>query len=285
MNRFHVYCLAQSSDMGRLQANLARSPEIVDGKVRLTVLWNEIGASGAYARSMLAATAEILVFAHCDVYFPIGWFERLAWEVDRLTGMDRDWAVAGISSMTRSGELVGRIYDSAFDTPDGDVSWGYGNSGVFGKSLAIPVAVASADELVLIMRRGLGVSFDPLLPGFHLYGTDIMLEAQLRGKTSYGLDMPAIHNAKPQLRIGRDYALAYRYMVRKWRDQLPVPTTCGTLTATPFTITFRRLRAFYRKFFKRSTYSILRVSDPHAKAAELGFDKVLALAEAQKLKL
>ena len=32
-----------------------------------------------------------------------------------------------------------------------------------------------------------------------------MLEAEKRGYGSYGLDMPLIHNAKAQLRLGPDY--------------------------------------------------------------------------------
>jgi len=219
---------------------------------------------------MKEATAEVLIFAHCDVYFPNGWFERLAWEADRLSQMDPNWAVAGISSITASGEQVGRMFDTALEPVFRQTS------GVFGKELAAPVRIVSADELVLVVRRGAGISFDPLLPEFHLYGTDIILEAERQGKSSYGLDMPLIHNAKAQLRLGRDYERAFRYMIRKWRDRLPVPTTCIPLTTAPFTLAIARTRLRYMATFKRSTYSIQRISDPGAKAAELGFEKLLA---------
>lgn len=268
--RFHVYCLARTSDTDRLQGDLKSSPEIANGKIGLTVLWNRPSASSAYSEAIEAATAEVLVFAHCDVYFPAGWFDRLAWEVDRLTRIDGDWAVAGICSMTSSGELVGRIYDTSLE-PFFSESFG-----IFGKALAAPVPIVSADELVLVVRRNAGISFDPSLPEFHLYGTDVVLEAQHHGKHTYGLDMPVIHNAKAQLRLGSDYARSYRYMVRKWRDRLPVPTTCGTLTAVPLTLSFRRLRIRYKAIFRRSTYSTKRILDPPAKSIELGLEKLLA---------
>ena len=207
--------------------------------------------------------------AHCDVYFPEGWFKRLAWEVDRLSHLDRDWAVAGVSSITPSGELVGRIFDTALAPVFAETS------GVFGKALQQPLPVVSADELVLVLRRSSGVSFDPLLPEFHLYGTDIILEAEKRGMCSYGLDMPLIHNAKPQLRLGPDYGRAFRYMLKKWRDRLPVPTTCVPLTTAPLTLTIARLDSllgtlqgadlFYSPIFRSG-----------AKALELGLDKMLA---------
>ena len=268
-SQFQVYACVRSSDAERLRTDLATSPEIASGKVGLTVLWDQESASGAYARAMETATADVLIFTHCDVFFPDGWFKRLTWEVGRLSSLDRNWAVAGISSKTQSGELVGRIFDTSLEPVFPKTS------GVFGKVLKAPVPIVSADELALVVRRESGISFDPMLPEFHLYGTDIILEAERQGMRSYGFDMPLIHNAKAQLRLGADYGRAFRYMVRKWRDRLPVPTTCGPVTATPFALTIRRLRIRYWAACKSSTYSTQRLSDPSAKATELGLDQSL----------
>jgi hypothetical protein len=270
MNRFHVYCLARSSDVGRLETDLIRSPEIANGKIGLTILWNQVSAAGAYASAMEKATADFLVFAHCDVYFPGGWFARLAWEVNRLASLDPEWAVVGVTSLTASGEHVGRVYDSSLAPLFSETK------GIFGNPVKLPTPIVSADELAFIIRRGAGISFDPLLPEFHLYGTDIVLEAERRGKRSYGLDLPLIHNAKAQLRLGSDYVRAYNYMVRKWRTRLPVPTTCGTLTANPLALPLRRLRIRYRAICRPSSYNTQRLSNPQAKAIEIGLEKLLA---------
>lgn len=276
MNRFHIYCLARSSDVDRLKTDLASSPEIAEGKVGLTILWNETSAAGAYARAMRGASADVLIFAHCDVFFPDGWFARLAWEVDRLARIDPDWAVAGVASLTASGEYLGRMYDSSL------APFFTETKGVFGNPVVSPTPIISADELVLIVRRAAGVSFDPLLPEFHLYGTDIVLEAERQGKRSYGLDLPLIHNAKAQLRFGADYVRAYKYMVRKWRARLPVPTTCGTLTANPLALPLRRLRMRYMAIRRRSSFNTRRLSDPRAKATEIGIEKLLAAPMAKR---
>lgn len=219
---------------------------------------------------MERATAEFLIFTHCDVYFPRLWFQRLEWEMDRLGRIDRDWAVAGISGKTSSDELVGRMWDASLEPI---------THGVYGKELTAPVPIVSTDELAFVVRRGANITFDPQLPNFHLYATDIILTAESKGKRSYGLDMPLIHNAKPQLRLGRDYAQSYRYMVRKWSNRLPVPTPCGTITLNPLALSFRRLRIYYKAFCRPSTYSTRRVEDPSAKAVELGLDQLLAVPD------
>ena len=266
-DRFHVYVCARTSiDTPILERDLSRSPAIANKDVALTVLWNQKSAAIAFGTAIENATADFLVFTHCDVYFPEGWFERLAWEVDRLMQADPNWAVAGFSGITASGALVGRVWDCSLDP------W---TRGIFGKALVGAVPIVSADELAIVVNRNAGITFDPKLPEFHLYATDIILAAERAGKRSYAFDMPLIHNAKAQLYVGRDYRNSYRYMIEKWRDRLPVPTTCGPLTSTPFAIARRHLRMRYKAIFRQSTFSTHRIPDPSAKSRELGLDQLL----------
>src|SRR4051794_11114693 len=129
-DKFHVYVCARTSDVPILERDLARSPAIGNKLVPLTILWNQKSASIAFDKVVKNATADFLVFTHCDVYFPERWFERLAWEVDRLTQTDRNWAVAGFAGITVSGDLVGRLWDCSLEPWTG---------GIFGKALARPV--------------------------------------------------------------------------------------------------------------------------------------------------
>ena len=69
-NEIHVYTCARSIDVARLQNDLSSSPEIADGTIDLTVLWNKPSASIAYSEALEKTSADIVVFAHCDVYFP-----------------------------------------------------------------------------------------------------------------------------------------------------------------------------------------------------------------------
>lgn len=271
-DQFNVYVCARNSDTETLRRDLAHSPEILKNNVGLTVLWNQPSASVAFARAMEQATADFLVFTHCDVYFPKGWFSRLAWEIERLERLDPEWAVAGFSALTSSGELVGRIWDCSLEPI---------TRGLYGKPLTEPVPIVSTDEMAFVVRRRAGILFDQLLPEFHLYATDIILTAERQGKRSYGLDIPLIHNAKAQLRTGPDYMRCYNYMIQKWRGRLPVPTTCGALTSNPVAPIVRRLRIRYKAICRPSTYTTTRISDPAKKAAELGLDKLLVIPAAE----
>ena len=266
----HVYTCARSTDVDVLDRDLRRSPAIARGEMGLTVLWNRRSASEAYADAMETAAAETLVFAHCDVYFPEGWFERLEKEIARLTLRDPNWAVAAVIGVTASNDVIGRAWDSSLAPLFASTG------GLFGAALAEPTPIISCDEMVIVVRNGAGVLFDRKLPGFHLYGTDIVLEAERLGRTAYALDVPLIHNAKAQLNLGPDYVDSYRYMARKWRARLPVPTTCGLLTANPLVLPFRRLKIRYKALCRPTTYSTERVPDPAAKAEELGMRRMLA---------
>ncbi len=260
MQRFQIFCVANNAET--LARNLAASPDVSNELVPLSVFWNQANASSAYAQAIASATAEFLVFAHQDVYLPCGWFDQLSHAIRQLDALDERWAVAGLSGVMHDGTFVAHVWDSGL---------GFVNGGPF----STPARAASLDELVLIMRRSSGVTFDADLPCFHLYGTDIVLDAEAKGRTAYVIDVPAIHNARPipMRRLGRDYVEAYRYTARKWRARLPWPTVIFRLTANPLPLLIHRLRNRYWRFKVCLRRSMLfgELSDPAAKASELGF--------------
>jgi len=61
----------------------------------------------------------------------------------------------------------------------------------------LPAIVESLDEVVLILRTDAGIGFDPDIPSFHLYGTDVVQSAKLARRTSYVVDLPVIHHSRP----------------------------------------------------------------------------------------
>ncbi|MGB6175116.1 MAG: hypothetical protein WBF43_01975 [Methylocella sp.] len=253
---FHIFSVV--NDAATFARDLRSSPDIAAYDIPLSVLWNEASASAAYATGMRDAYAEFLIFVHQDVYLPRGWFAKLESEIDRLSETDPEWAVAGLAAVRADGRWCGHMWDS-------------GLGFLCGRPFSKPVAVASLDELLLIIRRGAMVSFDPELPGFHLYGTDIVLTAYSQGKSAYVVDVPAIHNSEPGRRLGPDYVEAYEFMVNKWRRQLPWPTLIHPLMNNRLRLAVRRLRMRYKAIFRASTM-FGPVPDPAAKARELGFE-------------
>ena len=141
---------------------------------------------------------------------------------------------------------------------------------VIGGPFDFPQEIASLDEVVLIVRRSSGISFDPALPTFHLYGTDIVLKALRLGMKSYVVDLPVIHNTKYGYWLDRNYTTGYRFMVRKWKSVLPWPTVILPLTRNPFVFLFRQLRLLYKTICRSSTVHP-PLDCPDVKAHELGF--------------
>lgn len=251
----HLYCVANHEPT--LEQNLLSSPDVSAGHVPISVMWGAPAASVAYEDAIGQAGADILIFAHQDVYFPAGWFAKLETACAELSSIDPAWGVAGVFGVAPSGEFVGHVWDSAL---------GFICGGPFGA----PKEVVSLDEVVLIVRRASKVSFDPRLPSFHLYGTDIVLEGRKAGLKSYAIDLPLIHNSKPVLRLDRGYVGAYRFMLGKWKAQLPWPTVIVQLTRDPFPLLLCRLRLLHRTYFRSSTLHPM-LEKPERKAEELGF--------------
>ena len=254
---FHLYCVANQELT--LEKNLRSSPEVVAGHVPLTVIRSARTASIAYHDAIRDAEADILIFAHQDVYFPDGWFAQIRTACAQLSSVDPTWAVAGVFGVEPSGKFVGHVWDSSLGC-------------VCGGPFGAPREVVSLDEVVLIVRCASKVSFDPRLPSFHLYGTDIVLEGRKAGLKSYAIDLPVIHNSRPVVRLDRNYVDAYRFMLRKWKALLPWPTVIVQLTHNPFPLLLRRVRLRYKAYFRSSTLHPM-LENPEQKAKELGFVK------------
>ncbi|MGY4286393.1 hypothetical protein ACVWXO_005613 [Bradyrhizobium sp. LM2.7] len=87
---------------------------------------------------------------------------------------------------------------------------------------------------------------------------------------SYVINMPVIHNSKATVRLDSTYKAAYRFMVRKWRASLPLPTVIVRLTRNPLPLLLRRVRLRYKAILRASTLHPM-LESPELMARELGF--------------
>lgn len=193
-----------------LANNLARSPMVQAG-VPLHVEWNAPSAAIAYNRALDATTVPIIVFAHQDVYFPQGWDRLLAARLAALTAQDPDWALFGAFGVGLDGAHIGPVWSSSLGM-------------IVGRVPMAPLPVQSFDEMVIILRRASGLRFDEGLPGWHMYGTDIVAQARAAGRAAYAGALPCIHNDRYHGALGPDYVACYQAMQRKWAAALPLRT-------------------------------------------------------------
>jgi hypothetical protein len=230
-----------------LQSNLLGSGEANSAR-EIFIRRNPLSAAMAYNTGLADCTSDIVVFAHQDVFLPTGWARALSQSICALTASDPNWAVAGVYGVTRSGIGKGHVY-----------STGLGR--FVGESFAEPTQVRSLDEMLLILRRSAGLRFDERLPGFHLYGTDVCLEAAVRGMSSYVVPCFALHNSCGIKVLPMSFWSAYMYLRKKWQSQLPVVTPCTKITVGCGPIMNHMIRACWSSVRGKST-SGLRIADP-----------------------
>lgn len=211
---------AAVNDQEILSSCLQRSPDILSGELALRTYENYPSAARALNAGLAESSAAIVIFAHQDVYLPEGWLRRLISQINLLEQNDPNWAVIGLYGRRPTGEEVGLV-------------WSSGLGRVVGQGGFPPTEAVTLDELVLIVRRDSGLRFDEGIPGFHMYGTDIVMQGRAAGLLSFVVDAPAIHNSRPVRALTGAYADAYRYMQRKWRKNLPLSNLSSEIVWHP----------------------------------------------------
>jgi hypothetical protein len=213
----------------------------------LVIQEQSVSAPNAYNDGLGRSSNDLLVFCHQDVYLPEGWLEDLRRALDYLAVHDPDWGVLGCSGMTVDGRHWRHLFSSGL--------------GVSGHPLEQPMAVQTLDEIVLILRKSSGLRFDEKLPHFHLYGTDICLQAWRRGMKSYAIEAFCIHNTDQTLVLPREFYECCKHIQRTWSDCLPIQTTCVRITRFSLAIYGRRLRESYLRYIRRKEFGGRRVKD------------------------
>lgn len=206
------------------------------GEVQWLPVWPDqigCGATTALNTGIEQAQADWVVLAHQDVLYPAGWWGRVKAQLDAYTS--ELVGVAGLVGIDRQGHHHGHVLDA-----HGHL-W----------SECLPRRVVGLDEHVLIVRKSSGLRFDPDLPGFHCYGTDICLEARRQGFAAITLDAPVIHLSPGK--IDDSYFVTSDWMLKKWR-----PVTGAVIPTPAWVIYDRSLRGlphrawieFSRRFLK-----------------------------------
>lgn len=246
-NEFAV--AAAVNDQGILAACLARSPDIAEGGLELKIYEGYSSAASALNAGLDNSTAEIMIFAHQDVYLPRGWLQTLTSQIDLLERSRPDWGVLGLFGRQMTGEIVGRVWSSGLGREAGERGFP-------------PTEAAALDELLLVVRRGSGLRFDDNLHGFHLYAADIITQGRAKGIPSFVVEAPVVHNSRPVRTLTGAYARAYRMMQRKWRRHLPIMTLICDIEAVPIKLWRAQLQGLkiYRRNSKRAPRDAVEIA-------------------------
>lgn len=127
------------------------------------------------------ARGDYVILCHQDVFLLSDGREVLDERLEQLTRHDPNWAVAGNAGGVAPSKLALRITD------------GHGANYQVGE---YPERVQTLDENFLVVRRAARVGFSNDLTGFHLYGADICIAADVMGYTAYVIDFHLHHLSK-----------------------------------------------------------------------------------------
>lgn len=207
-------------------------------------------AARAYNDGLEQAENDLVVFAHQDAWFPESWMDDLRSALAYLALADPAWGVLGCFGVAQDGTPHGYLYDTA-------------QKRVLGGPLEFPAQVETLDEVVLILRKSSGLSFDDALPHFHFQGTDICMGARESGRRCYAISAFCIHNTLGYLFLPREFYSAYLYVRRRWRRHLPIRTSCITIVNTVSKPLLQRVfRDTYRRVLKPAAETEARREDP-----------------------
>ena len=265
LRSYSLAVVAAVNDDKVLRDNLAMSPMINEDRVPLIAERGYQSAARAYNAGLDKVTADIVIFAHQDVYLPRGWDKKLLMTIRTLELNAKNWGVLGVIGADENSNLVGRM-------------WSTGLGQEIKVEISSPTAIKAIDEIVIVLRRETGLRFDENLPGFHMYGVDIVQIALQRNFGAYVFDGPVIHNSDPNtihlLLLGRSYIRAYRYVQRKWKKKLPIGTTIVPITKSNWPLLRKLASQRRRYYFKRATIRKRYTEriDPKRVAKDIGYE-------------
>ena len=184
------------------------------------------------------ARGQFIILCHQDVFLMNDRRATLDVAIDDLNQSDPNWAVCGNAGGSRLSRAI-RITDP------------HGVDQSLGK---FPAKVRSLDENFLIVRRTANLTFSGDLNGFHLYGTDICLIADVLGYNCYVIDFHLRHKGAGVM-DERFFAIR-RQLIQKYQRAFRsrwIRTTCtgiyvsgipvvGTLLSSTFPIQVGALR-------------------------------------------
>jgi hypothetical protein len=199
-----------------LESCLLKSPDLREAS-EVILQRGYVGAAAAYNNAIDKAQTDVLVFVHQDVYFPPGWLASLSGTLELLSKVDPNWGVLGVWGVNQSPEDgTGFLYCTA--------------NGRLGNHFEGVREVRTLDEVLLVIRKSSGLRFDEQLPGFHMYGADLCLQAKQREMKSYAISAFCIHNTNSYKMLPWEFWRCYLLMRKKWRSVLPIATSCTEIT-------------------------------------------------------
>jgi hypothetical protein len=200
---------------------------------------NALDAFQACNRFLLEARSPYVIICHQDIRLVDAGRRQLDDIVADLDRRHPGWGLFGNAGAKADGELAIRITDPSLT----DVARG----GPF------PVEVVSLDENFIVIRAAANLAVSHDMQGFHFYGADLCLIADILGCSAHVVDFHLLHHSggtidgaflAARTRMGQKYRRAFR---SRW---------VFVVTLRPFFVSGSSLRIFGARAWRagRQTY-------------------------------
>jgi hypothetical protein len=174
------------------------------------------------------AVGEIIILCHQDVLLVNDDREVLEQRMAELSEIDPQWALCGNAGSASSGANSIRISD-----PHGaNQAWG-----------TFPSRAVALDENFIVVRGDANLALSHDLSGFHLYGADLCIVADILGRSAWVVDFHLLH--KSAGRADGSFYAAKRAINKKYRRAFRSRRI--STTVTEFYLRPGKLREFFER--------------------------------------
>jgi hypothetical protein len=188
---FSVCALVQSQDRyDRLLASFARLGFTSDTSEFLVAdnrNGNRFDGYSWQAALLAEARGRYVLFCHDDIELMDQGHDALVARLDELTARDPDWLLAGVAG--------GRFRPASHSR----LMLTFHISDIYGQDRrrgATPERAETLDECFIVMQRSRPVLPSLDLAGFHFYGPDLCLQAELQGGSAWVIDFHLRHHGR-----------------------------------------------------------------------------------------
>jgi len=198
---------------------------------------NAFDAFGGYNLFLTVASGDYLILCHQDILLLEDGRAALERRLAELDALDPAWALCGNAGGTAAGGLAMRITDA------------HGADRATGP---FPARAAALDENFIVARRDANLALSHDLSGFHLYGADLCIIADMLGRTAYVIDFHLHHKSAGSL-DARFYT-ARRAAIAKYKRAFRtrwIRTTCTTFLVSGLPLLGRAFSGRLGRPFRR----------------------------------
>ena len=245
MKTFHICTIVNNAEQyWKMRASFAQAGFDED-HCRFSVFDNQASnrneCYSTFNRVMAETPEPYVIYCHQDILLDQGHGrEELLAVMRELDQNYPDWAIFGNAGVTEEHQALRRLHDP-FGTHFGEDT--------------TPVRVCSLDENFLVVKTASNVRCSAELTGFHLYATDLCLQAARAGQACYVVSFHLTHLSKG--RLDQSFYTARDNFQEQWSKRFRfryVRTSCTI-------IFFSRNRAI-RFFFSSDRVTQWLLSNP-----------------------